>query len=163
MTEEGKESSPPKKGNRLWTETDGAERYLREQRRREEEFNRLVSGLVKCKVCGGAAKVQRFGRKGEGVWVGCDRTNECSRYIEIHTEGWSLEDTARDWNRRNSGMYGAIRRVKRWWRLHFGKMARAERREKRAKEEEKKAKRLRMMELLGIKMPKKAKKWWKVW
>ena len=75
-----------------------------------------AEGLVRCTVCGGFPEVNVFGRDRFGVWVGCTRTVECSRYVEYHKDGWSVTETIADWNRRNSGIRGAIRRLKRWIR-----------------------------------------------
>ena len=107
--------------------------------------------LVKCPVCGGEAKCVQFGIRGCGVWIGCDRSMECSRYIEVHLRGWSIEETARDWNRRNSGVCKVIRNVKGWFRRHFGKWAREERRIKKQKMAEKAEKEEKLKELFGAK------------
>ena len=107
--------------------------------------------LVRCPVCGEEAKCIQFGIKGCGVWIGCDRSEECSRFIEIHLRGWSIEETARDWNRRNSGVYGAIRRVKEWFRKRYGAMARADRANKKRKELENREKEAKLKELFGAK------------
>lgn len=107
--------------------------------------------LVRCPVCGGEAKCVQFGIRSEGVWIGCDRSMECSRYIEVHLRGWSIEETARDWNRRNSGVCLAIRRIKGWFRKRFGAMAREERRIKERKELEKREKEAKLKELFSVK------------
>lgn len=163
MSEMGESSPAVKLVNRLWTETDGADRFLAEQERKRLEFEKLVSGLAKCPVCKGAARIERFGLLGHGVWVGCDETDECCRYIEFHEGGWSVEDTVRDWNRRNRGVLKCIRLVKRWFRLRFGKMARAERARKRELAAKKADEMAKKREIFGIFEPKSEKKWWKFW
>jgi len=161
----GGDKSSPKviARNRLWTETDGAERYLAECERKRQEFERLVKSLAKCPICKGAARIDRFGLLGHGVWIGCDETDECCRYIEYHEGGWSIEDTARDWNRRNRGVLKCIRLLKRWFRVRFGKMARAERVRKRELAAKKAEEMAKKREIFGIFEPKTAKKWWKFW
>lgn len=151
------------KSNRLWTVTDGAERDIRLLDESEAKIREITEGLAKCPVCKRPAKLVRFGFHNRGVWIGCDRTEECSRYIERHSEGWSIEDTAECWNRRNSGMRKAIRMAKRWFRVHFGSEVRAERRRKRELAAKKRAEIARRREVFGIIEPKKAKKWWKLW
>ena len=86
-----------------------------EAARERERQKRLALEMsaVRCGVCGMMAKIVEFGLEGNGVWVGCDRTEECCRYIEIHTEGWSAEECVAEWNRYNSGMFGWLRKMKR--------------------------------------------------
>lgn len=91
----------------------------------------LERGLVPCGVCGKRAKMVEFGLEGNGVWVGCDRSAECCRYIEIHTEGWSAEEAAAEWNRYNSGMFGVLRKWERGLR-EWGEKRR-EKKERRAR------------------------------
>ena len=112
---------------RLWTETDGAEQVLRREAEQERRYAEIKAGLAKCPVCKGAAEIVRFGLSREGVWVGCDRTEKCCRYIEYHSRGWSVEETARDWDHRNRGLRKVVRLIKRWFTERFGRMARAER------------------------------------
>ena len=92
-------------------------------RRDEESWKVVEDGLVRCPVCGGAAKVVVFGMEGEGVWVGCDRSVECCRNIEIRSEGWSVREVAGEWNKYNSGVLGWIRRAKVWCLKRWGKRA----------------------------------------
>lgn len=149
--------------NRLWTVTDGAEKDIRLMEEREAKVREITDGLAKCPVCNHPAKLVRFGYHNRGVWIGCDRTEECSRYIERHLEGWSIEDTAECWNRRNRGMRKAVRMVKRWFRLHFGSEVRAEKRYRKVLAAKKLAEIAKRREVFGIIKPKRAKKWWKVW
>lgn len=110
---------------------------------------RAKEWLAKCPVCGGEAEKVVFGVGGKGVWVGCCRTEECSRYVEYHKEGWGMEDAVADWNRRNSGVYGAIRRIKRWFRDNLGEVAAEKKREQREKKEKKEAREREIREMLG--------------
>ena len=158
MTEEAAPSKKP-----LWRETGGEKRVLEARAAKEALVRRLTEGLAKCPVCKGSAKIVLFGLRGNGVWVGCDKTEECSRYIERHLEGWSIEDTVADWNRRNKGWRKWARGAKRWYRVRFGSEERAKKRvlrELKAKKEEELAKRRARF---GILPPKKAKRWWKFW
>lgn len=157
------ESSPTMKSNRLWTVTDGAENDIRIQNERDAKIREITEGLEKCPVCKSPAQLIRFGYHNRGIWVGCDRTEECSRYIERHSEGWSIEDTADCWNHRNRGIRKVIRLAKRWFRLHFGSEVRAEKRYKRELAAQKLAEIAKRREVFGIIEPKKAKKWWKMW
>lgn len=158
MTEGDTSSKKP-----LWVETGGERKVLENWERQRELVSRLTGGLAKCPVCKGDAKITIFGLKGNGVWVGCDRTEECSRYIERHTEGWSIEDTAQCWNHQNYGWRRWVRLVKRWFRLRFGAEERAKKRIKRELSAKKAAELAKRRERFGILPPKKAKKWWKVW
>lgn len=147
----------------IWTVTRGAEEIRREVLAEAEKYAGLVKGLARCPVCGNEAKAVVFGAEGLGVWVGCDRSDECCKYIEIHTEGWSLEEVAAEWNKYNSGLFRWIRRAKRWFRRQFGAESRAEKAEilkKKAKSEEEKAKR---EQIFGIKRGNKCGGWWKIW
>ena len=119
----------------LWKVTDGAERVLRKERLRELHLQELIAGLARCPVCKREAKLVVFGRRGKGVWIGCDRTDECARYIEYHSEGWSIDEVAECWNHRNRGLNWLIRKVKMWFRGMFDEKKRAERAEKREAEE----------------------------
>ena len=133
-------------------------KYKQEEAARKE----LELGLARCPVCKGAAKVVEFGLEGNGVWIGCDRTDECSRYIEIHTEGWSVWEVAEEWNRYNRGVYLAIRRVKRWIREHFSAEKRREKRENRKILEENRAKEAKRREIFGLEQPKKKGIWGRI-
>lgn len=145
----------------LWTETDGAVRALREEAEREAKLAHIKASLVRCPVCKGEAEMVRFGLRGRGIWIGCFRTEECSRYIEIHTGGWSIEDTARDWNRRNRGIRKWIRSLKRCLFNSFGRRKRAERRYERELEQKKEAEAAKRLEIFGISTPKGKKTWWR--
>ena len=153
--------------NTIWRETGGEKDYFEAARARELAEAEMISGLARCSVCGGAARVVKFGRdlSGEytGVWVGCDKTDKCARNIEIHTEGWSVKDTIADWNRFNSGMYRVIRKVKGWFRNRFGKVASAEKRVLHEKKMERAKKRTEMMIQFGIITKGKQKKGWRFW
>ena len=158
MTEGDTSSKKP-----LWVETGGEKRVLEARAAKAALIRRLTEGLAKCPVCKEKAKIVAFGMSGNGVWVGCDRTEECSRYIERHSEGWSIEDTAQCWNHRNYGWRKLVRLVKRWFRLHFGSEERAKKRvlkELKAQKAEELAKRRARF---GILPPKNAKRWWKLW
>lgn len=147
----------------IWTVTRGAEEVSREVLAEAERFAKFVKGLAKCPVCGEEAKAVVFGAEGLGVWIGCDRSDECCRYIEIHTEGWSLEEAAAEWNKYNTGVFRLIRRAKRWIKKHFGAEKRAKEAEilkKIAKIEEEEAKRER---IFGVNRGKKRRRWWKFW
>lgn len=151
-------------GNGVWRETRGTDEVRRERAAAEARLLGIEAGLAKCTVCGRAAKVETFGREGLGVWVGCDRSAECGRYIEIHTEGWSIEETAREWNRCNRGAFGMIRRAKRWFRERFGAEKRAERKaraKERAEDERERAKRRRMFGMEEARSEGKRRRFWR--
>lgn len=139
----------------IWTETDGAEKHRQRELLEQMKENQILGSLVRCPVCGGKAKAVVFGFQEEGIWVGCDRSEECARNIEFHSEGWSLEETANDWNRRNRGIRLLIRRIKMLFEKVFSRENRAERRIKREREAEERAKIERLAEILGINMPQK--------
>lgn len=150
--------------NPLWVETGGEKRVLEAKAAQEVLVRRLMEGLAKCPVCKGPAKIVcGYGFGGNGVWVGCDKTEECSRYIERHTCGWSIEETVRDWNRRNTGWRKCVRSIKRWILNRFGSTARAKRLMERKIALQKEEELSKRRERFGIMAPKKAKKWWKVW
>ena len=148
---------------RLWEETGGEKKYLAEQAAKEAEMERLTAGLAECPVCKGKARIVIFGAKRHGVWVGCDKTEECSRYVECHTEGWSIAETAGDWNRRNRGWRKVVRRIKRWYRQRFGAERRARKRAEKEYLAKKEARMTKMREVFGIIEPEREKKWWKFW
>lgn len=157
MSEKGE---VPKTG--IWSVTRETAEIEAEQRREEAARREIELGLAKCPVCRGEAKVVEFGIEGNGVWVGCDRTEECSRYIEIHTEGWSVGEVAGEWNLYNSGIFLMIRRAKRWFRMHFGAEKWQERRENREKEEKNREKEAKRREIFGLKQPKREGFWHRV-
>ena len=148
---------------RLWTETDGAEQVLRREAEQERRYAEIKAGLAKCPVCKGAAEIVRFGLSREGVWVGCDRTEKCCRYIEYHSRGWSVEETARDWDHRNRGLRKVVRLIKRWFTERFGRMARAERCMKSERDARRAAEAAKRREVFGGRMERKGKSWWKFW
>ena len=124
----------------IWKVTDGAEKVIRKRELEIEKVRKIIEGLKRCPVCEGKAKLVIFGLGGNGVWIGCDRTERCARNIEYHEEGWSIEEVAAEWNRYNSGIYLIIRKVKQWIEFRYGRLARARRKvaeENRAKEMEK--------------------------
>ena len=135
-----------------------AERMAERMRRADIETRLRV-----CPVCRGPARIVEFGLEGNGVWVGCDETDECSRYIEIHTEGWSIEEVAAEWNKYNSGIFLVLRRAKMWFRRHLGVEKRMEKRENRRKLEEKRVKEDKMREIFGVERGKKPRMWWRIW
>lgn len=144
--------------------TGGEVEYLREMDAEERKVQEILEGLKPCKVCGGEAKIVTFGLGGMGVWIGCDRTARCSRNIELHTEGWSIEEVARDWNRRNGGMRGTIRGIKMWIEDRFGAGRRYERRIKREKEREDRDKMEKRREIFGVTEKKRGifgRKFWR--
>lgn len=142
-----------------WAVTRGTEEL--EAERQTERAARLAieHGLAKCPVCRGAARIVEFGLFGTGVWIGCDRTEECSRYIELHTEGWSIEECAAEWNKCNSGVCLVIRRVKKWFRERFGAEKRAEKRKIREEIVKNRAESERRREIFGVEKPKKRGFW----
>ncbi|MBO6031664.1 MAG: hypothetical protein J6Q22_09345 [Prevotella sp.] len=116
----------------------------------QEKVESLKRGLARCQVCGEEAEIVFFGARGEGVWVGCCQTVECSRYVEYHKEGWSVEDAVRDWNRRNRGVLGLIRRIKRWFRNNLGEVAAEKRRVSKEKKGKKRENKKKMKEIFGV-------------
>lgn len=148
-------------GGKLWRVTDGAETALRAEAERRQKYRRIRAGLAKCLVCGREANIVQFGRGGKGVWIGCDRTEACCRYIEYHAEGWSIEETARDWNRRNRGFRKWIRLLKKWIYDRFGEQKRAERRYLRELEAKKSREIALRRERFGFSEPKEPTRWWK--
>lgn len=96
----------------IWNEVRGSEELKREREGWDKRIKAIELGLRKCPVCGERVGVKIFGLEGNGVWIGCNKGVECSRYIELHTEGWSVEEVAAEWNRNNSGIRGMIRRAK---------------------------------------------------
>lgn len=109
----------------------------------------LSEELVKCPVCYRAAEVRQFGFENRGVWVGCNYSPECARYIEWHrpSEGWSLSMAKREWNRKNSGIFGLIRRAKIWLRLHGYLLSREEKAWESRERAKKKAERIEKLRL----------------
>lgn len=136
--------------NEIWKVTGGAEEHYRKEAERFERVKSVIRDLARCGECGGEARAVVFGRGGKGVWVGCDRSVDCSRNIEIHTEGWSLEETAREWNRYNGGWRRVLRKVKGWFRKRFGELARREREMEREKERKEAEKRKARGRIFGI-------------
>ena len=126
-----KEREGGEENGKPWVETGGEVEWAKKYEKALREWNEAVEGLAKCPVCGEAARVRIFGVGGKGVWVGCDRSAECVRNLEFHTEGWSVDEAMHEWNRLNRGVLGAIRRVKGMFRRAFGEGARYERRRKR--------------------------------
>lgn len=143
----------------IWQVTKGSEELEAERAAEEAKLREIECGLAKCPVCGRAARIVEFGLFGTGVWIGCDRTEECSRYIELHTEGWSVEECAAEWNRCNSGVCLVIRRVKKWFRERFGAEKRAEKRKNREEIAKKRAESERRREIFGVEKPKKRGFW----
>ena len=117
----------------------------------EDEIGRQKEGLARCLVCGAEAEIVVFGLEGNGVWVGCCKTGECSRFIEYHKSGYSISDTVKDWNRRNSGILGWIRRMKLWFRNNFGEVAAKKKREIQSEKKKKMDSEKKMEEIFGIK------------
>lgn len=105
------------------------EKIFASQRAMEAE----VAKCVRCPRCGGKVRYKEFGIGKRGVWVGCDRTAECQRFVEVHREGWSVAECCQDWNRKNSGIIGCVRKAKWWWKDRYGKYARIRRKYERGK------------------------------
>ena len=148
-----KEGKEVKAGGRkkIYEETDGAERHREKEEAEEKRMKEMLRGMAKCSVCGGESRIKVFGLRGLGVWVGCDRSEECIRNIEKHDEGWSIEECVNEWNRNNSGLRRIIRKIKSWIRKRYGKTARTKKEYEKRKKEEKEKKRERMREVFGIK------------
>jgi ssDNA-binding Zn-finger/Zn-ribbon topoisomerase 1 len=139
----------------LWIETGGESEYLEERERERERWEKIEKGLARCPICGEKAKVKEFGLGGIGLWVGCDRSEECVRNIEYHSEGWSFEEVAEEWNRRNRGIRLLIRRIKMWFERNFGERKKFERKELKERERIKKEIEKKRNEIFGIKEEKK--------
>ena len=148
-------------GKKIWRMTGGEERVLSEEEENRQKVERIKEGLARCSICGAEAKLVLFGLGKKGVWIGCDRTGECGRYIEMHSIGWSIEDVARDWNRRNRGLLKLIRTVKRWFHNRTDAVKRNERRMRKENEREKEQLERKRREVFGINEPERAKRWWK--
>lgn len=104
--------------------------------------------LVRCPVCYNDVSVHQFGEGNKGVWVGCTFSPECARYIEYHKDGWTVDEAMLEWNKKNTGFLGFVRRIKIWFRLHgFFKRAEEKKWEKEQKNKEKEAKLARKKEL----------------
>lgn len=144
----------------VWTVTRGTEELERERAEENARRELIEKGLRRCPVCKGAAKIVEFGLEGNGVWVGCDRTAECSRNIVLHIEGWSIEEAAAEWNRYNSGIYLLLRKMKMWVERHLGARKRLENQQKREEEKRQRALDEKRREVFGIK--NKPKVWQKV-
>lgn len=156
------EEKESREGKGIWTVTRETAEIEAKQREEEAARRELEEGLAKCPVCGSKAKVVEFGLEGNGVWVGCDRTEECVRYIEIQTEGWSVFEVAGEWNRNNSGVYLLIREIKRWFRLHFGAEKWRKKRKNREIEEGNRKKEAKRREIFGLKQVKREGFWHRV-
>ena len=140
---------------KVWKETGGEAEALRRMEETEEREEWILSELEPCCICGGEPRAEILGLFGEGVMIGCDRSAECKRNIERHSEGWSLEEVAEDWNKRNSGARKWIRLFKSFFRRRYGKIARMEKREKKEKRKRELADRKRRMEIFGIEEKRK--------
>lgn len=135
----------------VWREVRGAEAVRKAESERRAWKDGLERGLVRCPVCGGAASIRTFGLFGEGVAVGCrGETAECARNAEVHLGGWSAERVSRDWNRRNGGILGLLRGVKRRIRSMRCFRRREEREWEASEERRKREGERRMREALGI-------------
>ena len=133
-------------------ETAEIEADLKAARERMQE---IESGLARCSECGGKVGVHIFGQEGHGVWIGCDRSFNCSRHIEYHAEGWSIAEVAAEWNRYNSGVMKYVRKAKSWFWKRFGRINRQIKRYNAAKKAEEKAKKAIIREVLGVKEGKR--------
>lgn len=134
----------------IWKVTKETAEIEAEERAKLEQVRKIVDGLARCSVCGGRARVKVFGLEGNGVWVGCIRSPECSRYVELHTEGWSLEECAAEWNWYNTGWRKVLRKCKVWCMRRWGRVARGEKEWAKKQEREKKEKDAKRREILGI-------------
>lgn len=144
----------------IWKVTKGTAEIEAEERAKLEQVRKIVDGLARCSVCGGRARVKVFGLEGNGVWVGCIRSPECSRYVELHTEGWSLEECAAEWNWYNTGWRKVLRKCKVWCMRRWGRVARAEKGWAKKVAEEKREVEERRREVFGVDEPKKGG-WWR--
>ena len=147
---------------RLWRETVSVEEFRRRRAEKKAKFDKIVSGLARCPVCGAAAEAGEFGARNYGVWVGCHRSWRCSRNLVWHSEGWSLEEAARVWNFYNGKPIVWLRKAKMWlegmiWR--YGREGREVR--KRTKAEEK-AREAEMRRIFGLDDEKKNGIWKKM-
>lgn len=147
----------------LWVETGGERKIIEGWEAKRKLISQMTEGLERCPVCMGKARIETFGFNGNGIWVGCDKTEECSRYIERHLSGWSIADIVKDWNWRNSGWRKCIRLIKRKVRGVIGKEERIKRRLKKENEAKKKEETDKRREVFGVFEKKCVKKWWKVW
>lgn len=135
----------------LWREVSGVEEVTRGIVAEREARAELERSLKRCKVCGGRARIKEFGRRRTGVWVGCDRTSDCCRYIELHTEGWSVDECVAEWNWYNSGLIGIIRRMKYYFYKRIGKGRAIKRRIERDRRKKEREETRRRREAFGIK------------
>lgn len=145
--------------DRLWRVTATPEECARRRAEQKERFDKLVSGLERCPVCGGKASAGTFGAREYGVWVGCKKSWRCSRNMVLHTEGWSLEEAAAVWNFYNGKPIVWLRKAKMWLEEKFGKYGREERKLKKRILEAKREKIETMARIFGISKPEKAKSW----
>lgn len=158
-SEERNQAEEVKEKSEIWKEVKGVAETEAE---REEQATKEVLfwlGLKRCPECGGEARVSIFGRDLEGVWVGCEATPYCAKYIEYRKEGWSIAEVVREWNKYNSGVYKVLRRIKRWFSIRYGADARyLKRRKKERKAKARKEEAVRAL-VYGVESSKKRKNW----
>lgn len=144
---------------RLWKVTATAEECAQRRAAIAARFNKIVSGLARCPVCGAKARAGTFGARDYGVWVGCTKSMRCSRNIVWHKEGWSLEEAAAVWNFYNGRPIVWLRKAKMWLEDMFGRYGREARKARKLA----KAENLRIAEemrrISGMREPKKKKNW----
>ena len=141
---------------KIWKETGGEVEYLARVAEEDRRQREILNGLKPCCMCGEEAKAIVFGLEDQGIWIGCDRSEVCRRYIEIHSEGWSLEECAEEWNKYNGGWRKYVRRIKGWVRSKVGMDARYARKIKKEKSRKEAAEREKRREVFGIKEGKKS-------
>lgn len=158
MTEKMEEEGEDDVGEELWKVSRSAKRVAEEEAAEKRKMVLRVRECARCPVCGKKVRGAIFGRKMRGVWVGCDRSPECARNIELHLEGWSFEEVCDEWDRKNRGLNRMIRKMKMWWENWFGEKRRREKemrrqrleRERRNREELKEVMMREKRELEGV-------------
>lgn len=96
----------------VWRYTGGEEEHRLVEEADEAMWREMEQRVGTCVLCGGQGKVEMYGMGRRGVWVGCDRDEWCVMGIEQHDRGWSVDEAIEEWNRKNRGANGVIRRIK---------------------------------------------------
>lgn len=90
----------------LWEKSRSEEELERETGRLKRLMEETGSGMRKCRVCGGEARIELLGRDGRGgVFVGCWGSRDCARRGVLREDG-DIEKACGEWNRRNGGIVG---------------------------------------------------------
>lgn len=115
-----------------------------------------VHGMGRCPSCGGELGWKVFGGQKLGVMVGCAgmEKRECARHVLVKVRGWSFDEVCEEWQRRNTGVWKWVGKLKGVWRRRFGVVARNERRmerEKRAREKAAREERERVFGVMAMK------------